>query len=217
MIANPGIPYPGAAPQHFTLNDLRVHDTFEEQPSSTSALTVWGLVLAIGAFVWLDPLRLFTATEATPPAPASVPSAGPARPTETQGTVAPLATAPAIKPVEAPITQAPAVQAPQSSAPVVQPPAASSKAEARSKQMDRTNATVAQASLKAAPAVPKSDAKTAPSAVLTEPEKTAPPSLLTMPDEKTDAPIAPKLGDDAKSAPKPAATNDQAPTPEEAK
>ena len=33
--------------------------------------------------------------------------------------------------------------------------------------------------------------------------------LLTTPEEKTDAPIVLKLGDDAKNAPKPAATNDQ--------
>jgi hypothetical protein len=33
--------------------------------------------------------------------------------------------------------------------------------------------------------------------------------LLTTPEEKTDAPIVVKLGDDTKNAPKPAATNDQ--------
>jgi hypothetical protein len=219
MIANPGVPYPGAAPQHFTLNDLRVHETFEEEPSSTSAL-VWGLLLAaalaIGAFVWLDPLRLFTSTNAGPPAP-SVASAEPARPTETQGTVAPLATAPAMKPLEAPITQAPAVQAPTCAAPLALPRAANAKPEARSKQMDKTNTTVAQASPKTASAAPKPGTKTAPTAVLTEPEKTAAPTLLTKAEEKTDAPIAPKLGDDAKTPMKPAATNDQAAAPEEAK
>jgi hypothetical protein len=61
MIANPAIPYPAAVPNPFTLNDLRMHPSVAEEPSSTSALTLAGLVLAvvlaIGAFIWLDPLR----------------------------------------------------------------------------------------------------------------------------------------------------------------
>jgi hypothetical protein len=46
MIANPAIPYPAAVPHPFTLNDLRVHSSIAEEPSSTSALTLSGLVLA---------------------------------------------------------------------------------------------------------------------------------------------------------------------------
>ena len=70
MIANPAIASPAAVPHPFTLNDLRAHSSIAEEPSSTSALTLSGLVLAavlaIGAFMWLDPLRLFTPTEVTP-------------------------------------------------------------------------------------------------------------------------------------------------------
>ena len=39
-------------------------------------------------------------------------------------------------------------------------------------------------------------------------------ALLTKPEERTDAPIVLKLGDDTKNAPKPAATNDQTPVTE---
>ncbi len=192
MIANPAIPYPGGVPHAFTLNDLRVHSTVAEVPSSTPALTLSGLalavVLAIGAFIWLDPLRLFTPTEASPSAPAFVPSAEPARPTERQEIIAPLTPVPATKSVEAPIAPAPVVRAPQVPAPVVRPRAASIKPESRGNPMDKTNTAVPQASPK---------------------EQTAPPELLTKPEEKTDAPIVPKLGDDTKNAPKPAATNEQ--------
>lgn len=211
MIANPAIPSPAAVPHPFTLNDLRAHSSIAEKPSSTSALTLSGLVLAvvlaIGAFIWLDPLRLFTPTEASPPAPAFVPSAEPARPTARQEIIAPLTPVPATKSVEVPIAPAPVVQAPHVLAPVVRPRAASIKPESRGNPMDKTNTTVLQAS-------PKE--MTAPPALLTKPEeKTAPPVLLTKPEEGTDAPIVPKLADDTKNdAPKPAATNDQTPVTE---
>jgi hypothetical protein len=210
MISNSAMPYPGSVPHPFTLNDLRVHNTITEEPSSTSALTLSGLalavVLAIGAFIWLDPLHLFTPTEASPPAQAFVSSAGPAQPTERQEIIAPLTPIPATKSVEVPSAPAPVVRAPQVSAPVVRPRAASTRPESRGNPMDKTNATVPQAS-------PKEE--TAPPALLTKPEeKTAPPALLTKPEEKMDAPIIPKLGDDTKNAPKPAATNDQAPLTE---
>ena len=195
MIANPAIPSPVAVPHRFTLNDLRVHSSIAEEPSSISALSLSGLVLAvvlaIGAFIWLDPLRLFTPTEPSPPAPALIPSAEPARPVARQEIIAPLTPVPATKSVEVPI--APVVQAPHVLAPVVRPRAASIKAESRGNPMDKTNTTVL-------PASPK--------------EKAAPPVLLTKPEEKTDAPIVLKLGDDTKNAPKPAATNDQAPVTE---
>ena len=205
MIANPAIPYPAAVPHPFTLNDLRMHSSIAEEPSSTSALTLYGLglavVLAIGAFIWLDPLHLFTPTEASPPAPAFVPSAEPARPTARQEIIAPLTPVPATKSVEVPIAPAPVVQAPRVLAPVVRPRAASIKPESRGNPMDKTNTTVPQV-------------KTAPPVLLTTPEeKAAPPLLLTNPEEKTDAPIVLKL-DDTKNAPKPAATNDQAPVTE---
>jgi hypothetical protein len=197
MIANPAIPSPAAVPHPFTLNELRAHSSIAEEPSSTSALTLSGLVLAvvlaIGAFIWLDPLRLFTPTEATPPAPAFVPSAEPARPIERQEIIAPPMPVPATKSVEVPIAPAPVVQAPHILAPVVRPRAASIKPESRGNPMDKTNTTVLQASPE---------------------EKTAPPVLLTNPEEKTDAPIVLKLGDDTKNAPKPAATNDQTPLTE---
>ena len=213
MNANPAIPHPDGGPHPFTLNDLRVHNsTVAEKPSSTSALTLYGLVLAvvlaIGAFTWLDPLRLFTPTEASPPAPTFVPSAVPARPTPTekQAIIAPLTPVPATKSVEVPIATAPAVQALHVSAPVVRPRAASIKPESRGNRTDKTNTAVPKAS-------PKE--KTAPPELLTKPEETAvPPTLLTKPAEETDAPIVPKLGDNTENAPKPAASSDQTPVTE---
>jgi hypothetical protein len=197
MIANPAIPHPAAVPHPFTLNDLRAHSSIAEEPSSTSALTRSGLilagVLAIGAFIWLDPLRLFTPTEASPPAPAFVPSPKPVQPTERLEIIAPLAPVPATKSVEVPIAPASVVQAPHVAAPVVRPRPASIKPESRGNPMDKTNTTVLQAKPE---------------------EKTAPPVLLAKPEEKTDAPIVLKLGDDTKNAPKPAATNDQTPVTE---
>ena len=197
MIANPAIPYPAAVPHPFTLNDLRPHSSIAEKPSSTSALTLSGLVLAvvlaIGAFIWLDPLRLLRPTEASPPAPAFVPSAEPARPTARQEINAPLTPVPATKSVEVPIAPALVVQARRVPATVVRPRAASVKPESRGNPMDKTNTTVLQASPK---------------------EMTAPPVLLAKPEEGTDAPIVLKLGDDTKNAPKPAATNDQTPVTE---
>ena len=195
MIANPAIPSPAAAPHPFTLNDLRAHSSIAEVPSSTSALTRSGLVLAgvlaIGAFIWLDPLRLLTPTEAGPPAPAFVSSAEPARPTERQEIIAPRTPVPATKSVEVPL--APVVQAPHVLAPAVRPRAASIKPESRANPVDKTNTTVLQAKPE---------------------EKMAPPVLLAKPEEKTDAPIVLKLGDDTKIAPTPAATNDQTPVTE---
>jgi hypothetical protein len=223
MIVNPAIPSPAAVPHPFTLNDLRVHTSIAEEPSSISALTLSGLVLAgvlaIGAFIWLDPLRLFTPTEASPPAPAFVPSAEPARPIERQEIIAPLTPGPATKSVEAPIAPAPVVQAPHVVAPVVRPRAASIKPESRGNPTDKTNTTVLQASPKEKTEPPvlltKPEEKTAPPALLTKPEeKTAPPVLLTKPEEGTDAPIVLKLLDDTKNAPKPASTNDQTPVTE---
>ena len=207
MIASPAIPHPGGLPHPFTLNDLRVHNTIAEEPSSTSALPLSGLalavVLAIGAFIWLDPPRLFAPTEASPPAPASVPLAEPARPIERQEIIAPLTPVPATKSVEVPIVPAPVVQAPHVTAPVVQPRAASIKPESRGTPMNKTNTPVLQAS-------PKEG--TPPPVLLTTPEEgTTPPVLLAKPDEKTDAPIVLKPGDDTKNAPKPGATNDQMP------
>ena len=226
MIANPAIPFPGGVPHPSTLNDLRAHNTIAEKPSSTSALTLSGLVLAvvlaIGAFIWLDPLRLFTPTEASPPAPAFVPSAEPARPTERQEIIAPLTPVPATKSVEVPVAPAPVVRAPQVPAPVVRPRAASIKPESRGNPTDKTNTTVPQAGPKEKTAPPvlltKPEEMTAPPALRTLPEEKTvppvPPVLLTKPEEKTDAPIVPKLGDDTKNAPKPAATNDQTPVTE---
>jgi hypothetical protein len=212
MIANPAIPYPGGVPHPFTLNDLRVHNTTAEVPSSSSlsALTLSGLVMAvvaIVAFVWLDPLRLFTPTEATPPAPALVPSAAPARPVERLEIIAPLAPVPATKSVEVPIAAAPVVRVPQVPVPVLRPRAASIKPESRGVPMDKANTMVPQAS-------PKEETSPPP-ALLTKPEEqTTPPPLSIKPEEKADAPIVPKAGDDTKSAPKPAATSDQAPVTE---
>jgi hypothetical protein len=205
MIANPAISYPGGVPHPFTLNDLRAHNTIAEEPSSTSALTLSGLalavVLAIGALIWL----LLTPTETSSPAPAIVPSAEPARPTERQETTAPLTPVPATKSVEVPIAPSPVVRAPQVPAPVVRPRATSIKPESRGNPMDKTNTTVRQAS-------PKE--KTAPVPLTKPEEKTAPPALLTKPEEMTDAPIVPKLGDDTENVPKPAAANDQTPVTE---
>jgi len=135
MILNPAIPPQGAVPHAFTLNDLRVHPSVAEEASSTSARNHSGLVLvvvlAIGAFAWLDPLRLLTPTEASPPAPDIVPATEPARPTETQEVIAPLVPVPATKSVEVPIAPAPLVQAPHVPALVVRPSPANIKPESR--------------------------------------------------------------------------------------
>ena len=209
MIANPAIP--SSAPAPLTLNDLRAHTSIAEEPSSTSAVTFSGLilavVLAIGAFIWLDPLRLFTPTEASPPAPAFVPLTEPPRPIERQEIITPPTPITATKSNEIPVPPAPVVQAPHVLlAPVLRPRAASLKPESRGTPMDKTNVTVLRAS-------PKE--QTAPSVLLTKPEeKAVPPLLPTKPEEKTDAPIVLKLGDDTKNAPKPGATNDQTPVTE---
>ena len=222
MIANPAIPSPAAAP--LTLNDLRAHSSMAEEPSSTSAMTFSGLilavVLAIGAFIWLDPLRLFTPTEASPPAPAFVPLPEPPRPIERQEIIAPPTPITATKSNEIPVPTAPVVQAPHVLlAPVLRPRATSLKPESRGNLMDKTNTTVLQASPKqqTAPSVllTKPEEKAAPPLLPTKPEeKAAPPLLPTKPEEKTDAPIALKLGDDTKNAPNPAATKDQTPVTE---
>ena len=132
MIANPAIPYPGAVPHSFTLNDLRVHETtMEEAPAATSSLSLYGMglaaILAIGAFVWLDPLHLFTPTEASAPAPVSVPSTEPIRTIEKQEIIAPLTPVPATKTIDVPVAPPLVVQAPQVAAPVVQRRAANIK------------------------------------------------------------------------------------------
>jgi len=203
MIANPAISYPAAVPHPFTLNDLRVHSPIAEEPAPTSAsvLTVSSLilaaVLAIGAFIWLDPLHLFTPTEVSPPASALVPSAEPARPTERQQIIAPLTPVPATKSVEVPTAPGPVVQAPHVPASAARARAASIKPESRSSPTNKTNATVLQANPKETRAPPVLPAKPE--------EGTAAPVLLAKPEAKTDAPIVPKLGDDTKSAPKTAA------------
>jgi hypothetical protein len=215
MIANPAIPHPAALPQPFSLNDLRPHTAVAEEPSSNSALNLSGLilavVLAIGAFIWLDPLHLFSPTEASPPAPAIVPSAEPARPIERQEIIAPLAPVPATKSVEAPIApppvvQAPHVQAPVIPAPAIRPRAANTKPESGGNRMDSTNSTV----LKATPME-----KMAPPVLLSKPEEMAtPPALPTKPAETTDAPIVLKPSDETGNAPKPAAAKDPTPVTE---
>jgi hypothetical protein len=200
MIANSATPYPGD-PHPFTLNDLRVQNTVPDVPSTTSTLTLAGVAvaaaLAIGAFVWADPLHWFTPHEASQPTPAVAPSGVAARPTESQEITAPLTPVPPTKSVEAPIAPAPTARAPQAAAPVVQPRAASIKPESRRTPADKTNTKLAQAS---------TNEKTAPPA-LTRPEEQATPPVL----ERTDAPIVPKVADDTKNTPKPAATNDQTP------
>jgi len=232
MILNPAIPSQGAVPHAFTLNDLRVHPSVAEEASSTSARNHSGLVLvvvlAIGAFAWLDPLRLLTPTEASPPAPDIVPATEPARPTERQEVIAPLVPVPATKSVEVPIAPASLVQAPHVPALVVRPRPANIKPESRGNPpMDKTNTTVLKANPKEEQAPPvsltNSEERTTPPALQTKPEegtappilqtkpeeKTAPPVLLNEPEEKSDAPIVLKPGDDTKNAPKSATTNDQ--------
>ena len=218
MIANPDIPCRSGAPDSFTLNDLRVQ-TIVEEPSRISALTVAGLALAaglaIGGVIWLDPLQLFTRTEASAPTQAFVPSTEPARPAERQEIVA--TTVPATKSVEAPVAPAPVARTPEVAAPVVQPRASSGKPEARGGSPDNKHVTVARAPKEsAAPPVllSKPEATTAPSALPIETERTTAPPVLTKPEQTTDAPIGPKVGDDTRNAPKPAVANDQVPAPE---
>jgi hypothetical protein len=210
MIANPAIPNPAAVPRPFTLNDLRLHTSISQEPSSTPALPLYGLALAvalaIGVFIWLDPMRLFAPTEASPPARAIIPFAEPRRPIERLNITAPPTPVPATNSVEMPIAPAPVVQAPHVSTPVVRPRPAIIKPESRGNQMDKTNTTVLQAS-------PKET--NAPAVLLTKPEETpAPPVLLNKPEDKTDAPIVLKPGEEGKNAPKPAATSDQTPVRE---
>lgn len=216
MIVNPAIPDSTDVPHPASLNDLRVQNTVEEPPSTSSRLTLYGLslaaVLAIGAFIVLDPLHSSAPTTATAPASTVVSSAGPAQPAERQEIIAPLTTAPATKSVEAPVAPAPVVRAPQVPAPVVRSPAASAKSESRSNTAGKTNTTVAQAKT-TPPALTKE--MTAPPVLLSKPEETAAPSTLaTKPEETPAAPIVPKASDDTKSAPKPAATADPTPAPE---
>lgn len=206
MIANSASPYPEDISHPFTLNDLRVQNTVPDAPSSGFALALAGVVLAailaIGAFLWLDPLHWFTRAEPSPPTQATVPSGDAAPPTESQPTIAPLTPDPAAKSVEAPIAPEPAAQAPQ--APAVQPRAANIKPDSRRNPAAKTNSNtkIAQAN---------TSESTAPQALTRSEETTAPPALLTKPDEKADAPIVPKVGDDSRNASTPAATNAPAP------
>jgi hypothetical protein len=222
MIANSAMSYPAAGPHPATLNDLRVHTPVAEDAPSTSVspLTISSLVLAavlaIAAFVWLDPLHTFRRTEASPPAPVSAPSAEPARATERQEIVAPLTPVPATKSVEVPIASTPVAQAPHVPAPAVRPRAASTKPESLGNPKNKTNTTIPQAAPKDKAAAPvllaKPEEGTAPPVQSAKPEEgIAPPVQFAKPEEKTDAPIVPKLGDDTKSVPKPAAANDQTP------
>ena len=210
MIANPGNPYP-EVPHPLTLNDLRVHNVFEEAPEPLSPLALSGMaavvVLAIGAFVWLDPLHLFTSTDATPPAPAPVASA-PAQPSERQDVVAPPTPAPPTKIVEAPVSPPPPVaQAPQVQASAARPRVAATKPEPRGTPTDKIRTAARQAS---------PEEKMAPPVVVTPEEKSAPSASQAKPEEKADvptvapmvAPSIPKPIEDTKSAPPaPAASN----------
>jgi hypothetical protein len=214
MITNPAIPHPATAIGQFTLNDLRLHSYPAEEKSSNSALGVSGLVLvavlAIGAFVMLDPLALFAPPEpkaAVPTSAAFVPSAEPAMPAAVKEIIVAQPIVPAMKSIEEAAVTTPAVQAPRASAPAVRHSSASIAPKSRNNPAAKKDTTVLQASPKEKVALPE---------LLTEPaEKTAPPVLLTKPEEKTDAPIVLKLGDDIKDAPKPAATNAQPPVMEE--
>jgi hypothetical protein len=188
MIANPGIPHPAAVPHHFTLNDLRMHSPGEEESSPTSALSapsplvlavVAAVVLAIGAFFWLDPLNLLAPAEAGPPSLALAPSAEKARSTEKLEIVAPPTPVPAANSVEVPVAPAAVAQAPHVAAPAARPRAA---------VKPESLGNPAKASTTAVQASPKEET----------------PVLLTKPEEMTDSPIVPKVGDD--TAPKPAAT-----------
>jgi hypothetical protein len=191
MIANSANPYPQDVSRPSTLNDLRVQNTVADVPSSASALTLAGVaaavVLAIGAFVWMDPLHLhlFTPTPTNPP------------------TSTPLSTT---NSVEVPTAPARAAQAQQVPTPETQPRAAATKPDSRrnSAAKSNTNTRVAQAST--------SD-MTAPPTLTAPEEKAQPPVLLAKPEEKMDAPVVPKVADGAGNAPKPASA-DQAPAAE---
>ncbi len=202
MISNPAMSYPATVPRQFTLNDLRVRSYAAEEKSSNSALGVSGMVLvavlAIGAFVMLDPLALFVPSDAKPaasPSSAFVPATEPARPAAMKEIiVAQPAAVPAMKSIEEPVVTTPVVQAPRVSAPAVRHSSSSITPKSRSNPAAKTDSTVIQASPE---------------------EKAVLPLLLTKPEEKMDAPIAPNRGDDIKDAPKPAATIDQPPTVKE--
>lgn len=188
MIANPAIAYPAGASHPLTLNDMRVHTTTEQETPPASALPIYGLalVLAIAGFVWVDPLHLRGQTEAMAPAPVFVPSVQPVRTTERQEIMAPLPTVRTPKSVEAPVAPAPAARTPQIGAPVVRTRAASGVPPSRGNTVDRTNTTAPQAR---------------------QPEVAAPAVPPTMPEVKVNPPVVPKLGDEARSTPRPATTN----------
>jgi len=213
MIANSANPYPQDVSPPSTLNDLRVQNTVADVPSSASALTLAGVaaavVLAIGAFVWIDPLHLhlFTPTATTPPTSTPLSAGDSARPTERQEIAAPQAPVPATNSVEAPTAPAPAAQAPQIPTPVTQPRAAATKPDSRrsSAGKSNTNTRVAQAS---------TSEMTAPPTLRAPEERAQPPVLLAKPEEKVEAPIVPKVADGTGNAPKPAATSDQTPAAE---
>lgn len=239
MIANPGNPTPETLPHPFTLNDLRVHNVMDEAPEPTSPLALYGMaavvVLAIGAFVWMDPLHLFASRDATPPAqdsvsstaPATVPSTETPQAPQGQETVAPVPSVTATKSAEAPTPPAPLAQAPQVAAPVTRPHIAAAKPESRGTPADKIHT----AARKASP-----EETMAPPVVLSNPEeKSTPPAAQAKPEEKADAPTAapivapavapstppvvappivapatPKSADDAKSAPKAPASDQPA-------
>lgn len=192
MIANPAMSYPTSVPRQFTLNDFRVRSYVAEDKSSNSTLTVSGVVLvvvlALGAFVSLDPLALFVPPEAKPASPAFVPSTEPARQPAMKEIIAPQPAVPVMKPIEEPAVTTPMVQTPHASAGAVRNRSGSKTPESRTNRMDKKDTTV----LPATPEV-----------------KSAPPVLLAKPEEKTEAPIVLNRDDAIKGAPKPAATNDQ--------
>jgi len=206
MIENTVHSYHEAVPHPFTLNDLRVHNTFDDEPAPTFPVALSGVallvILAIGAFVWLDPLHLLTPTEVSAPAPVSastsIPSAEPARPTERQETIAQLAPAPATKSIEVPSAPASAIQAPQVPAQVVRPRGAGIKSEPGPKSVDKPSTMARRTS--------PEETKALPALTATPEDKPAQP--VQMPE----APTTPKVGDS--NSPKPASTNNQTPATE---
>ncbi|MBK8741579.1 MAG: hypothetical protein IPM02_19580 [Betaproteobacteria bacterium] len=205
MISNPALPFPGSAPRQVrprTLNDFRVAGYVAEPRPANAAVNVSGFVLfsvlAMGAFVMLDPFGMFGPGEVTtssPASPAVILQTKPAEPVMKQ-IIAPQATAPAArsdgeiaataKVARAPIAHAPVappiVQADRAPAITVQRRAGASAPESRVKPTNRAAEPIVRSALE---------------------EQAALPAIVLKPEAQADAPVIVNRLDEVKEAPKP--------------
>lgn len=120
--------YHEAVQRPVTLNDLRVRSYITEHATSNSAVALSGMilvaVLAVGAFVMVDPLGMYSSPNPAPAAPAHVAPVAPAAPALTNEIVLRPLPATIAKSVEPPAAQAPAARTPVTRAPAARAPAA---------------------------------------------------------------------------------------------